>query len=178
MTEEVKIIYFEKIDSTNAKAKEMVDIYYPWTVIIAREQHFGHGTKGKSWFSPVGGIYFSVILPSANIRDLQILTMLSAFAVATAIKEEFSLEPMIKLPNDVFLDGKKFCGILTENVIRGRKINSVIGIGINTNIDQFPDELSETAISISKLIGRSIDNEKIIRRVVQNIKFYLNEIIN
>jgi len=171
------LIEFEELPSTNLKAKEIIGQgCEPWTVIVAKRQKSGHGTRGKDWFSPDGGLYFSIILPSANIKDLQILTLLSAFAVANTIKEEFDLEPMIKLPNDVFINGKKFCGILTENVIKGENINSVVGIGIDTNIDYFPDELSKIATSISNELGVIVDNNKIVEKVVENIRYYFNEI--
>ncbi|MFA6252188.1 MAG: biotin--[acetyl-CoA-carboxylase] ligase [Candidatus Paceibacterota bacterium] len=171
------VIEFEELPSTNLEARKMIEQgCEPWTVVVAKKQGSGHGTRGKDWFSPEGGLYFSVILPPANIKDLQILTLLSAFAVASAIKEEFDLEPMIKLPNDVFVNGKKFCGILTENVIKGNDINSVIGIGIDTNIDYFPDELSRIATSVSNELGVAVDNDKIVEKVIENMRYYFNEI--
>ncbi len=114
------IVIYEAVPSTNEKAKELaLKDGKPWTVVHALKQESGHGRKGERWFSPVGGLYFTVILPKSDIHNLQTLTMLAAFIVAGVIKDNFNLEPMMKLPNDVFVNGKKVCGILTENVIGG-----------------------------------------------------------
>lgn len=173
------IIRFETIGSTSQKAKELaVQGCSPWTVIISDEQSLGHGTKGSGWFSPRGGLYFSIILPLANIKDLQIITILAAFTVAKVIKEEYELEPMIKIPNDIFINGKKFCGILTENIISESIKSSIIGIGINTNILFFPDNLKDTSTSIEKEIGVKVDNEKILEKVLEELKKYFKEITN
>ena len=126
---------FDELGSTSAKAKEFAARgVKPWTVVVAAKQGSGYGRKGDAWFSPAGGLYFSVVLPKSNIDDLQILTILAAFCVAKAIKDDYGVEPFVKLPNDVYLNGKKICGILTENVIVGEIKSSVIGIGVNTNI--------------------------------------------
>ena len=171
------IIEFKELPSTNLKAREIIEQgCEPWTVVVAKKQNSGHGTKGKEWFSPEGGLYFSVVLPSANIKDLQILTLLSAFAVASTIKKKFNLEPMIKLPNDVFINRKKFCGILTENIVKGDEVKSVIGIGIDTNISNYPDDLSQIATSILIEKKLEVNNEEVMKKVVESIKFYFNEI--
>ena len=174
-----KILKYDLSPSTSLKAKELaLQGCSPWTVVIAKAQSSGHGTKGSDWFSPEGGLYFSVVLPSANIKDLQIITILTAFVVASTVKNNFNLEPMIKLPNDVFVNGKKFCGILTENVIIGDIINPVIGVGVNTNIDKFSEELLLTATSISKECGAEVDNQKILDEIVSGLKLYFKKITN
>ena len=79
---------FDNLDSTSVKAKEMaVNGAGPWTVVAAIEQGSGYGRKGNAWYSPPGGLYFSVILPKSDIDDLQILTILAAFSVAKTIKD-------------------------------------------------------------------------------------------
>lgn len=166
-----KIFNFKKIKSTSECAKEMAQNGAgEWTVVVAEEQTFGHGRKGEEWFSPLGGLYFSVILPPSNITDLQTLTILTAFIVAKVIKENFDLEPMIKLPNDVFVNGKKICGILTENIIIGQKIKSVIGIGLNTNIEFFSENLKNVATSLKIETIKSVDNNKILEQIISELK--------
>jgi len=114
------IIELEEAGSTNVEAKRLAaEGAAAWTVVWARRQTGGYGKGGASWASPEGGLYFSVILPPGDIADLQIVTILAAFCVADAVKENFAVEPMIKLPNDVYLNGKKLCGILTENAVCG-----------------------------------------------------------
>ena len=83
---------------------------------------------------------------------------------------------MIKLPNDVFINRKKFCGILTENIVKGDEVKSVIGIGIDTNISNYPDDLSQIATSILIEKKLEVNNEEVMKKVVESIKFYFNEI--
>lgn len=161
---------FDELESTNIKAKELIVAgAEPWTIILAQKQMAGYGRKGNAWYSPADGLYFSIILPKSNIDDLQIMTILAAFCVANAIKEQLGIEPMIKLPNDVYLNGKKICGILTENVISGEVKSSVIGIGVNTNISYFPAELN-TAASLKGEAGKTIDNSLILEQIISQLQ--------
>lgn len=173
----MKILKFKKISSTNQKAKELAKKRAtPWTVILAEEQVGGYGCKKTLWFSPKGGLYFSVILPKSKIDDLQTLTILAAFIVAKEIKETFNLEPFIKLPNDIWLSGKKVCGILTENII-GKEVKiSVMGIGLNTNIEKFPKDLENSATSLKIELGREVDNKKILSQIIKGLKEQLKTI--
>jgi BirA family biotin operon repressor/biotin-[acetyl-CoA-carboxylase] ligase len=167
----MKILEFEKLESTQKKAKEIAKNSKPWTVVLSKEQTGGYGRKGNFWYSPRGGLYFSVILPKTKIEDLQILTILTAFCVAKILKEDFNLEPFIKLPNDVYLNGKKICGILTENIIFGKEVrNSIIGIGLNTNIDQFPEDLKKIATSVKIELNKKVKNEEILKKILNEIK--------
>jgi BirA family transcriptional regulator, biotin operon repressor / biotin---[acetyl-CoA-carboxylase] ligase len=173
-----KIITLDQLESTSAKAKELAAAgEKSWTVVVAKEQIGGYGRKGTGWFSPAGGLYFSVILPKSNVQDLQILTILAAFCVANAIKENFGVEPFVKLPNDVYLNGKKVCGILTENVICGDEILSVIGIGVNTNIDAFGADLTK-ATSLKIELGQTIDNRAILVQIISQLQQTFKAISN
>lgn len=171
MKSDCEIKNFETLDSTNIKAKELIaGGAGPWTVVAAERQNAGYGRKGEGWYSPKGGLYFSVVLPKSNIDDLQTLTILAAVIVAKTVKEKFGVEPFIKLPNDVFLNGKKICGILTENVL-GRDVkSSVIGIGLDTNIEKFPPELENTATSLKMELNQDIDNKMILEQIIKELK--------
>lgn len=172
----MEIKKFQKLASTNIKAKELIEEgALPWTVVVSQEQDSGYGRKGEKWISPKGGLYFSVILPKNNIEDLQLLTILTAFVIAKIIKEEFNIEPLIKLPNDILLNGKKICGILTENVIGKDVKSSVMGVGLNTNTESFPG-LENIATSLSREIGRKVDNDKILEKIIEEIKKQLETI--
>jgi len=186
------VVEFAQLDSTNAKAREMaVGGALPWTVVVAARQAAGRGRKGNAWYSPVGGLYFSVVLPPSNIDDLQTLTIMAAFAVAQAIKDSYGLEPFIKLPNDVYINGLKVCGIMTENVIcppigeslranlafggarpqGGDRIKcSVMGIGLNTNIAEFPADLDGKITSLQAVLGQPIDNKSILEQIITQLK--------
>ena len=172
----MKIKEYKTLASTNTLAKEIKNPK-PWQVIWAREQTSGRGRKKNYWYSPQGGLYFSVILPESDIEDLQTLTILTAFVIAKIIKESFSSEPFIKLPNDIYLNQKKIGGVLTETVV-GQKVKfCVIGIGLNTNIEKFPKELEDIATSLKIELGREVKNQKILKRIVKGIKEQL-KIIN
>jgi len=170
----MKIKKLEKVSSTNNLAKK--EKGEPWMVFWAQEQTAGYGRKKDYWFSPDGGLYFSVILPKTDIDDLQTLTILAAFTIAKTIKENFNLEPFIKLPNDVYVNGKKVAGILTENVLSDNVKFSVMGIGLNTNIDKFPDDLENTATSLKIELEESINNEKILKQIINGLKEQLKTI--
>jgi len=172
-----KIKNFKTLPSTNQKAKEIAkEKLEAWLIIVAEEQTAGYGRKQASWYSPLGGLYFSVVLPKSNIEDLQTLTILAAFIVAKVIKANFALEPLIKLPNDILLNDKKVCGILTENVI-GKDVRfSVMGIGLNTNIKEFPKELQETATSLKIELGKQVNNLEILKQIVEGLNDQLKGI--
>lgn len=176
----MKIIKFEKIDSTQKKAKEIAakKETKPWTVILAKEQTRGIGRKGNFWYSPKGGLYFSIILPKSKIEDLQTLTILAAFSVAKIIYENFKTKPFIKFPNDVYLNGKKICGVMMENIVGecGEVKFSVMGIGLNTNINNFPKDLKETATSLKIEFKKSIANEKFLSEILNELKEQLKNI--
>ncbi len=170
----MKIKKLEKVSSTSAMAKK--EKGEPWLVLWAKEQTAGYGRKKDYWFSPSGGLYFSVILPKTSIEDLQTLTILAAFIVAKTIKKNFGLECFIKLPNDVYVNGKKIAGVLTENVLSNDVKFSVMGIGLNTNIDQFPKDLENTATSLKIELEEKVDNEKILKQIISGLKEQLKSI--
>ena len=170
----MKIKKYKEASSTNALAKEKS--YSPWTIIWAEKQTAGYGRRKDYWFSPKGGLYFSVILPKSNIEDLQTLTILAAFIVAKTIKDNFKIEPFIKLPNDVYVARKKIAGILTENVVGQNVKFSIMGIGLNTNIKTFPKELKNTATSLKKELKKNVNNEKILKQIIKGLKEQLKTI--
>jgi len=164
----MKVLHFKTVPSTNAIAKKYKKA--PWTVILADEQVSGYGKGKRFWYSPKGGLYFSIVLPKTKIEDLQILTISSAFIVAKVLKENFSFSPLIKLPNDVLINQRKVCGVLVENVVSKDVKSSVIGIGLNTNIKSFPDNLKNKATSLEIELKRKVPNKKILNQIVNNIR--------
>jgi BirA family biotin operon repressor/biotin-[acetyl-CoA-carboxylase] ligase len=172
----MKIEKYKTLKSTSSFAKK-IESPQAWQVIWAQEQTEGYGREKALWFSPKGGLYFSIVLPKSEIEDLQTLTILAAFVIAKTIKESFDLEAFIKLPNDVFVNQKKVAGVLTENII-GKEIKfSIMGIGLNTNIESFPKNLERTATSLKIELGKQIDNEMLLKQIVKGIKKQL-EIIS
>ena len=142
------------VGSTNTIAKEMAAKgAKEGTVIIALEQTHGRGRMGRSFYSPKGsGIYLSVILrPKLSIEDSLLITTCAAVAVARAIETVAAVEAQIKWVNDIYLAGKKVCGILTEASLdfeSGGLEFAVVGIGINIAATAFPDDIKDIAGSI------------------------------
>lgn len=173
----VKILKFKKIESTQERAIKMVKKgTRPWTIIWAKEQTKGIGRKGDFWYSPKGGLYFSIILPKTKIEDVEILTNLTAFLVSKIIFQEFGEKPFIKFPNDIYLRGKKLAGILIQNIISGKEIKPIVGIGINTNIKSFPEDLKEKATSTFLEFKKKANNQKFLEKIIWEIKNSLKEI--
>ncbi len=164
----MKIKKYKEVDSTSGIAKKFE--HQPWTIIWAEKQTRGRGKKDHSWFSPQGGLYFSIVLPKNTIEDLQTLTILASFVIAKIIKEKFDLEPFIKLPNDVFVNQKKIAGVLTENVFGQEVKRSIMGIGIDTNINSFPPELENIATSLKIETGKEINNKEFLEEIVEELK--------
>lgn len=144
----------QTVTSTNTLAKEMAAAGAgEGTVIIAREQTQGRGRMGRSFYSPAStGIYLSVIIrPKLTLEDSLLITTTTAVAVAKAIETVAGVNADIKWVNDIFVEGKKVCGILTEaslNFESGGLEYAVVGIGLNINTDHFPEDIRHTAGSI------------------------------
>jgi len=169
MTEEFEIIEYESLQSTQQTAKDLaLQEERPWTIVYAKMQQGGHGKDGSHWHSPIGGLYFSIILPKEGLDDLQVITILAAFAVSKVLKDKFQIEPLIKLPNDVYLNNKKICGILTENVFGQELKCSVLGIGVNLNNRGFPEDILAT--SIQQETGIVCDEKEILNLIIKEIK--------
>lgn len=147
-----EVLYFDTIDSTNTKAQELAEKGYPsGTLVVADKQESGKGRRGRSWVSPSGtGIFMTfMIKPDINPNNASMLTLVAALAVAKAITSVTGEEAMIKWPNDIVVNSKKVCGILTEMNAQFDYINHiVVGIGINVHNESFPEEISQMASSL------------------------------
>lgn len=147
-----EVLYFDTIDSTNTKAQELAEKGYPsGTLVVADKQDSGKGRRGRSWVSPSGtGIFMTLMIkPDINPNNASMLTLVAALAVAKAITSVTGEEAMIKWPNDIVVNSKKVCGILTEMNAQFDYINHiVVGIGINVHNESFPEEISQMASSL------------------------------
>ena len=150
----VRLEYFDIIDSTNSEAKRRLGAVPPEeyrlfhkTVLVAGEQTAGRGRLGRKFYSPCGtGLYFSLVYAAGSVSDPGKITAVAAVAVCRAIKSVFNVDAGIKWVNDIFVSGKKVCGILTEGIVNplsGAVEAAVIGIGINIYFSsKMPEELS------------------------------------
>ncbi len=147
-----EVLYFDTIGPTNTKAKELAEKGYPsGTLVVADKQESGKGRRGRSWVSPSGaGIFMTLMIkPDINPNNASMLTLVAALAVAKAITSVTGEEAMIKWPNDIVVNSKKVCGILTEMNAQFDYINHiVVGIGINVHNESFPEEMSQMASSL------------------------------
>ncbi len=171
---EIETCYFDSLDSTNTKAKELAESGYPsGTFVVAEQQTAGKGRRGRSWVSPRGtDIYMTLMLkPDINPNNASMLTLVSAVAVCNAIRRVAEVQAMIKWPNDVVVNGKKICGILTEMSAQFDYINHiVIGIGINVHNEHFPEEIAETAGSLLLECGRRFHRADLIEGFLEEFE--------
>jgi len=142
------------------------------TVVMAESQSNGRGRLGKVWVSPPGkGLYCSIIVrPDLSVEDYPKITLTAGLAVALALEEVSGLEMQLKWPNDVYSAGKKCCGILTESspLIDGSTDRfAIVGIGININSEfaDFPQELHDKVTSLRILTGSNLDIQTVLHRV-------------
>jgi len=169
------IEHFSIIESTSSEAAELAAEGAPeGTIITTDKQTSGRGRHGRTWFCGTGkDLAFSIILrPETDGRSTGLLPLLAGIAVAEALKQ-FNLQPTLKWPNDVLLNKKKCCGILSEGKCQGDLMSStVIGIGINVNntLSEFPPELQESATSISEELEMTVQRELLLARIVNNLE--------
>ncbi|MGA1821404.1 MAG: biotin--[acetyl-CoA-carboxylase] ligase [Thermoplasmatota archaeon] len=166
-----EVRYLPTIDSTNILGKELARSKIPeGCVIVADEQTMGRGRKNRSWSSPKGGLWFSVILyPDLPPERGMLVTMMTSISVAEAVKELTGIDPVIKWPNDLLIKGKKVCGILTElDAEMDRIESSVIGIGINVNNEIDPD-LADIGTSLKNVSGKVVSRVDLIRSVLKHM---------
>lgn len=167
--------HFEEIDSTNMEAKRMcAKSAIDGMVITAEAQTKGKGRLGRQWQSPRStGIWMSVVLtPDISPVLASKTTIIGAAAVYNALKD-MGIEAGIKWPNDIVVDGKKVCGILTEMNAEMDRINYIVlGIGINVNMEDFPEELKEKATSLKLQLNEEVSRKKLTAKVLNYIEYY------
>lgn len=172
--------FYESIGSTNAQAKiDAENGAENGTLIVADRQTAGRGRRGRSWESPAGiNIYFTLILRPSFVPDkASMLTIVMAMAVAEGIRKNFGMDENnpermpavgIKWPNDIVVNGKKICGILTEMSLEHDYIqNVVIGVGINVGRQEFAPEIADTATSLEAECGRRISRCSLIGDIME-----------
>lgn len=171
-----EIVYTPVIDSTNTKAKQLAEEGYPnGTVVIAERQEAGRGRRGRTWDSPAGdGIFMTLMLrPAIKPNNASMLTLVAALAVAAAIRKCTGRAAGIKWPNDIVMNGKKVCGILTEMSAQVDYVNHVVvGIGINVYNESFSEEISQMATSLYLETKERFERETLIAEVWEQFEHY------
>ncbi len=168
-----KLHHFPSIGSTNTYAMQQAqDSAEAGSVYFADEQTAGRGRGGHSWHSAAGsGLYVSVLLrPQIAPADVLWLSLATGLAVHRAVKEVTALDADLRWPNDLLLNGRKFCGILTEMQAEATRVrHAVIGIGINVLQDRFPEELQALATSLRIESGKEWSRQELLIALLQSL---------
>ena len=179
-----EIHYFPELKSTNIMAKEKAlhieERIAEGTLIITERQSAGKGRLGREWFSPAGGIWLSIILyPQLSPSYISRITLMTAVAAVKAIEICTQIEPQIKWPNDILINEKKVCGILSEMSAELDIINwVVVGIGINVNIDlrDFPEDIQANTISLKEISGKKVLRVKLLQSFLREFEKYYDKL--
>lgn len=162
----MKTTIFDTLPSTNdyCETREFGED----TAIIAREQTGGKGTKGRSFSSPRGGVYLSLVRYYPCKAENSFSLMIASCMAVVKTLELYGVSTGVKWPNDVFLNGKKICGILIKNSFEGENVKkSITGIGVNVNND-IPKDLADIAINLKSVVGE-VDIDEFYKRLIEKL---------
>ena len=173
--------FFDNVESTNTMAKELlVQGETEGLIVTAKTQTAGRGRKGRSWLSPIGGLYFSILLkPRLSTKNTPLVGLLSSCAVVKSISALGIEGVQVKWPNDVLIQQYKVAGILSEAVsINDELIGVVVGIGVNQNcsVSDLVGDLQWPATSIIDVIGEETSNMTLLCSIVNEIDALLNTV--
>ncbi len=169
-----RLHHFGMVDSTQSVASSLAQRGEPHgALVIAEEQGKGRGRRGRSFFSPRGGLWFSLILrPDLEPQRAVVLPLMAGVAVGETIRA-LGVGITLKWPNDVLVEGRKIAGILGEMMAEMDALRHVIlGIGINVNIDSFPTALEGIATSLSLKLGRRVSRSDVLCGVLERLEYY------
>ncbi|MBO8136983.1 MAG: biotin--[acetyl-CoA-carboxylase] ligase [Desulfotomaculum sp.] len=171
-----KIIHRYRVDSTNDAAKELArNGAKEGTLVITEQQTSGKGRLGRRWHSAYGkDILMSVILrPEINPAEIPQVSMMSAVAAARAVEHTCQLEPGIKWPNDLLVEGRKLSGILVEmgaEIDRVKYVVLGIGINVNSTSSDWPDDIKHKTTSIHQVKGTAVSRLKLLQNLLEELE--------
>lgn len=160
-----RILHFEELDSTNTYLKTHCARLPDKTVVTAQRQTAGRGRYDRKWISQPGGLYFSVLLKPQKTDFLPNLTQLMALCVCRAA-EVLGVKAVVKWPNDVLVDGKKLCGILSEAVLQNGRVTGV-ALGVGVNVAQ--EDLKQSGLAAVSLreLGAPTDRNAFLQQILE-----------
>jgi BirA family biotin operon repressor/biotin-[acetyl-CoA-carboxylase] ligase len=176
--------YYQEIDSTNNRARDLASTGYPeGTIVVAEMQTAGRGRRGRSWYSPaIKGIYLSVILrPVLPLNEISRVSLVTAVAVAETLAAELNLQPLIKWPNDILINNRKIAGILSEAVTDMDGVEYIvtgIGININNQIQDFPNDFHTTATSALAENDRPGSRAKVLQGLLARLEDHYYQLLD
>ncbi|MBN2453862.1 MAG: biotin--[acetyl-CoA-carboxylase] ligase [Candidatus Omnitrophica bacterium] len=176
-----KILSYRKVDSTNTIAYGLAEKgLEEGAVIIADEQTGGRGRQGRVWNSPPGsGIYMSIILrPGMAPNEIPKITLVAAVAVAKAVRQFTGLPAIIKWPNDILVNRRKVCGILTEMKAEQDRIGFIV-LGIGVNVNTRHKDLPKTASSLKEELRRhggdnDLSRVELVKKILEAVDRHYN----
>ena len=177
-----ELYIYKEVKSTNTVAKFLsMHNVKNGTVVISEKQTEAKGRSGKTWESPLGGVWLSIILkPNVDQSKFPLITLATGVAVAKTLEKVGVENPEIKWPNDIMINGKKVCGILTEAVAKFNTVeNVIIGVGIDANLDasQLPKELQPGTTTLKEELKREGNDNTLIRIFLEEFE-KISEIFN
>lgn len=177
-----EVIYYNSLESTQKEAKRLVkeNCATNGAIVISSNQTNGIGTKGRVWYTNKDeNITMTIVIyPNCKIYELEGLTIKIAKVIKYTIQNLYGISLEIKEPNDLILNKKKICGILTEASTYEEKVKHIlIGIGFNVNQVEFNDEIENIATSLKKETGKEYIIEDIIKSIIENLEKEIEEIV-
>jgi BirA family biotin operon repressor/biotin-[acetyl-CoA-carboxylase] ligase len=170
------VLFSKEVNSTNLWAKRLARSgAQEGTIAVAETQSSGRGRLDRRWYSPAGGLWFSVVLrPKIRASEVSQLTVLAALSTIQTLRDLYGLEPHAKWPNDVLVNGRKICGILGEANSEGDKVSFVIiGIGLNANFDvnkALPESIAASATSLETEIRHKVGLEQLLATLLKRFE--------
>uniref|UniRef100_UPI0001A5DE6A Biotin [acetyl-CoA-carboxylase] ligase n=1 Tax=Aquifex aeolicus TaxID=63363 RepID=UPI0001A5DE6A len=162
------LIWLKEVDSTQERLKEWNVSY--GTALVADRQTKGRGRLGRKWLSQEGGLYFSFLLNPKEFENLLQLPLVLGLSVSEALEEITEIPFSLKWPNDVYFQEKKVSGVLREL----SKDKLIVGIGINVNQREIPEEIKDRATTLYEITGKDWDRKevllKVLKRISENLK--------
>lgn len=168
-----KTVFLPQCNSTNIIARELASSQ-DCELVAAAIQSDGRGRRGRNFSSEYGGIYFSYITGPALKPSQSMLINLAAGAAVFDVLAELGIEPFLKYPNDLYINGKKICGILTETLSDSDTLVwGVTGIGLNVN-NELPQNLRDTATTLRKLTNKNYNLALLIQKILVKFDYFLS----
>lgn len=166
---------FEELDSTNSYLKQMSDDELSHgLLVITNNQSKGRGQYERVWHSEPGkNLTFSIALKPQSTNRFIVFSLAVALAVSELIKSRSGKETKIKWANDVYVEGQKIAGLLTETIYSGSELNRlIVGVGLNVNQISFPEELANSATSLVNIIGENVELDELMADLLSRIEYY------
>jgi BirA family transcriptional regulator, biotin operon repressor / biotin---[acetyl-CoA-carboxylase] ligase len=173
-----EVLHYSKLSSTSSKAERLINSNTAQGnfLCLAEEQSSGKGRGKNSWFSPAGGLWLTAALYGFNFQsNITIFAGICIHKTLTELFPSISDQLKIKWPNDIYLNDKKLCGILSSN-LTGKKYH-LIGIGLNTNVTELDEIQAPNATSLQIELGESVNNEKLLSKIFDNFASALPEFV-